>query len=628
MQTAFQYRLALGAAVMFTPFAAADLDSITDVLPEDAVFVGMATNARASMNKLKATSLWSVMENDDVRAQWDTMLQDMAGEMAELFNDEDVTPEMLVPNGPMTLGVFPSVIDNGTSVAPGFLFAGAFGDEAEATFDRIRTVVESDDARDEGVVVEEIEINDRTGLKITPPAVDLDEMEDEFDMGGGMGGMMPFGDPEEMIGDALESFYVLRAGDHVMISSQESALSRAVDVIDGADLGRLSSRSDVQAMIDGIGERDVAGMLLMRDIGTMLAGVDEMGMMQMGAPLLSQFIGDIDGFGYGMTIDGSDAMIEGRAMVYMPNGTAGFTALLDTESGVGQIPEFVPAGAVSYSRLNVEFKGMAPLLNRIMRTAMAFGLGGGGGGDEMQQMQEIIAQFTETLGEQVHMVGTVERPITATSSQSFTAIACPDTRGMDQLLSQFGGGMGMEGRDFVGNRLYTMDMGGMMMMGGMGMPMDGEAPPKQAIGLGGGFAFVGTEPGVEQMLRSLGDAEARSLAQDPRVARVLQQLDGQYIGWGWSDTAEGMIVDMQVAELEQAAMMKSLEELAEQDPEFAAMLREDMAGGAMDALTEVMTPDMIRRTLGDSIWTMQNADNGFVMNFWQFEGTAQSDGEL
>lgn len=626
MKTAPHIRLALGATVLLTPLAAAEIESITDVLPDDAVFVGMATNARASMTKLKETSLWSVMENDDIRDQWDTMLQDMTGEMAELFGDDDITPELLVPNGPLALGVFPTVADDGTGVTPGFLFAGAFGDEAEATFERIRTVVESDDAEDEGFIVEEIEINDRTGLKITPPAIDEDDMmDDEFGMGGGMGGMMPFGDPEEMIGDALESFYVLHDGTHVMISSQESALGRALDVIDGADLGRLSARSDVQAILDGVGERDMTGMLLLRDMGPMMAGLDEMGMMGFVTPMLTRFIGDIDGFGYGMTVDGADAMLEGRAMVYMPNGTAGFTALMDTESGVGEIPAFVPAGAVSYSRMNVEFSGMAPLLGQLMQTAMAFGLGGGG---DVDQVKEIITQFTDTLGDRVHMVGTVNRPITATSVQSFMAMECPDTRGMDQLLSQYGGGMGMEGRDFVGSRLYAMDMSGMMMMGGMGMPMDGEAPPKTAVGLGGGFAFVGSEPGVEQMLRALGDEEARSLAQDPRVARVLDRLDGQYIGWGWSDTAESMIVNMKVAEEEQKAMMESLEELAEQDPEFAAMLREDMMANPMGGLTEMMTPDMVRRMIGDSIWTVQNADNGFVVDMWQFEGTRQGAGEL
>jgi hypothetical protein len=596
-------------AATLVPAASAEIGSVTDLLPANSIFIMSAGSMKASADRIMEMPFMGFMKDEAIQQTIEEMMSDISGGLSEALGEDDVDPMTLLPSGAMGVSVFPSIVGAARTALPGLVIAGDYGDEADRMWQRLGTMMESD-AMDDGPEISQEQVGGRTVWRMEMPEF-VDEMNGGMDdMGGmgGMGGMLP--DPAEVMGDAFRTMWVAREGRYIVLSSSAEAVRRMYDLADGVDVALLSERDDARMLMDRAGGRDMMAAVLMRDLPVMLSGVDQMGMLAVATPILQQYFGRITGMSAGITLDGENAMLEQRMFIAMPDGKAGFTALMDSAEATMDIPSFVPADALSYGQFTFEFDGVAPLIGRMARTAAMMGAPMGDP-NAVQQMEQIVTQFTDTLGRRVHMLqtrGTTGEPGTGAT---LVAIQCPDIPGMDQFVSMFGPGMGFEGRDFAGQRIHTMDPGGMMMMAGMG-GMAGESQPF-AIGLGGAHAFMGMQPSVEAMLRSIGDTGGRSLGQSPRVLAAMKALGGgDLVGWGWSDTAATMIESF-------AAQKRQMDEMMEMmggmDPAMQAEMMDQMGplGSMMD-----MDPEKLAGMVGDSVWAMRSTADGFVIDSWIF----------
>ena len=591
-------------AATLVPAAAAEIGSVTDLLPANSVFVMSAGNMKASADRIMEMPFMGFMKDAAMQETIDRMMSDLSGGLSEALGEDEVDPMTLLPSGAMGVSVFPSIVGAARTALPGLVIAGDYGDEADRMWERLGTMMDSD-AMDDGPEISQEQVSGRTVWRMEMPEF-VDEMNGGMDDMGGMGGMMP--DPAAVMGDAFRSMWVAREGRFIVLSSSAEAVRRMYDIADGVDVDLVTERDDARMLMDRAGGRDMMAAVLMRDVPVMLSGMDQMGMLAVATPILQQYFGRITGMSAGITLDGTNAMLEQRMFIAMPDGKAGFTALMDSPEAAMEIPSFVPADTLSYGQFTFEFEGVAPLVGRIARTAAMMGMPMGDP-NAVQQMEQIVTQFTDTLGRRVHLLQTRGATGEPGTGATLVAIQCPDVPGMDQFVSMFGPGMGFEGRDFAGQRIHTMDPRGMMMMAGMG-GMPGESQPF-AIGLGGAHAFMGMQPSVEAMLRSIGDTGGRSLGQTARVQAAMKALGGgDLVGWGWSDTA-GTMAESFAAQKRQMDQM--MEMMGGMDPAMQAEMMGQMGplAGLMD-----MDPEKLATMFGDSVWAVRSTADGFVIDSW------------
>jgi hypothetical protein len=307
--------------------------------------------------------------------------------------------------------------------------------------------------------------------------------------------------------------------------------------------------------------------------------------------MIKSVVGDIRALGLGMRIGSGETMVEDTFAVYMPSGKAGLSALMDVETPQGTLPPFVPPQAIVYGRGNFRFGGITPFLRSIAQTNPMIG------GEINRMLAEngpMIERLCGALGPRVHTITTLSRPIKLDSLRELYAIECGKPAEVEAVLTEHAADWGLTSRDFMGNRIYSMNFGEMAMM--FGGPLGNE---DIAIGVGGGHMFVGGAPVVEDALRASARKGGASLAEDPdfkRAQRVLKAQKG--VGWG--------VVNLP-AYLEYMKAIPDLymKEAMAEDPELAGMMGEqDPAWGGFDVR-------MIAKYIGPLCWEVRSREDGF-----------------
>jgi hypothetical protein len=437
-----------------------------------------------------------------------------------------------------------------------------------------------------------------------------DEEEPEAGLPPGMGGMPQ---PEEMIQQFFAEIYFVREGSAFMLCSDMAALTGAFEVCDGAEPAGLARREDFQAVMHQIGVQDCFGALLPRDLGPLVAAYDPTMMMMTFGPMLGQIVGDIRGFGMGIRLDGPSAMLEQTMSVYMPNGKTGLTALMDTQRPRGDVPRFVGPNTLSYTAMNFEFDGVPAFIDRIMQMLPFLAPPPAQGEMDAPDPLEMISQLFSCFGREVHVVQALERPIAVDSLKQLSAIECVKPEELDNFLSAMGPQMGLEGRDFVGRRVYTMDMGDLGMMAPMPAQPGMMGETSMSVGIGGSLAFIGPTSAVEQAMRALGDTGNAGLADEPAFRRAVAVLQSdEVIAWGYGDAVNTMEAQTEIMNLQMEQLMAELEAA---DPEMAEEFADmDMTGMNMGMeLLEEIDYDLLRQYIGPSAWEAVATDDGFLI---------------
>lgn len=590
-----------------TPVAAQQHLSIDRLAPKDAILVVGVDNFTSAYQHFNATSLPQIFELEPLKKIEEERMEDAQelSEYEELMNqifeelgiEED--PTKIMPTGAAGLAVYLHTMED-SSRRPGVFAFADYGENAQhvqTVIDRLLERADEDDA----VEYEVEEVLGRKVYSFTQPegSKAMDEALGELDPGMGM----PTPGLEEMF-SGMKTVSFARDGSVYYIGTEMTQLVEAFELVDEDASSGLADSDDFLGARSQIGDSDVYGMAFIRPIFKLMAEADPGAAFYQG--LVVSLIGDIKAISVGVNLDGRSAMVEGTMGVYMPGGKSGITMLLDRPAPRGDLPVFVGPNAVSYSAINFDMSGLGDFVMGFIRgnpmLAAQFG----------EEMMPVFEQTLETLstalGNQVYTVATMERPIKLENMGTLVAIRCTDPQAVENTIAEFAPQMGLQPRDFLGNRIYAMDP---QMAAMMGAPGTGPA-----VGLGGGYVFMGTEAPVQQALRAGGHDNLPTLAGESSYNRAVAALStDNVIAWGFNDFVTSLEMQLESVKLQQ---QQQIEMMREWDPEFAAEMEKDMTDPTRYWTEEDWA--RLRELLGPQAWEMTSTDNGFVSRFYQFRG--------
>lgn len=575
---AFSLAVGLCAAPAFAQL------NIERVAPENSVLVVGMPNAQLTRERFERTALYDMWQSDEfkkMREDDPTGATDAFQEfLDELGVDRD---ELSLPTGAIGFAMFPVIDPETGRPEPGMLAFADYGAKADAIGALVLAALDRGE-RDRVLEFEVKEILGREVYEVRPRDDDGDAFADEdFDPFA----MMP--SPQDLLGD-IEQVYYVRDNNVFLMATDLGSLTETLDRIDGNVRRTMADREDFQAIMGQVGRDDMYFAFLTRDLMQIVSAFDDMGMMMMMGPTVKAIFGDIRGIGMGARLDGNDAMVEGRWSVYMPAGKTGLPRLFDLSAPRGAVPAFVGPDAVSYGSVNVRFDQVVPVLRSIIQSNPLLAMQAG---EIMPMIEGPVADILATLGNRVHSSATITRPLTAESLSGILAIEARDQQQFENIFGQFAPQMGLEPRDFLGQRIYAMDMG----MMGPGMSF--------ALGIGGNHIFLGAMEGVEQALRTVGQPDqAVTLEDDPSFRQATALLSQrQIIGWNYVNVIEMMAAMGEISKMQFEQMM---EEMRRDHPEWADEMDADWGDD------DDVDWDLLRRYIGPMIGEMRSTEEGFV----------------
>lgn len=601
--------LVLGCSTLFAADAPPPIERIA---PENSIVIIGAKNMQTTMDRFKRTGLYSLWQTDEMKKWRADAMKEMAKGMSEMFQELGVEEDSLVPpTGSVGIAVFPVINEELGSPEPSFLIAADYGDNADKTDKLIVAAIEKGE-KDGQIEFEKKDINGKTFYVMDLSKLEAKEKKefDDMDMGGGP---IPMPDAGQMM-ESFKKMHYVRDGNSLFLAPDLNALTDALDAAEGkgkGGKGPVAERADFQAVMGKIGDPDVYAVLLTRDIAELAPPGQGAMMMAAMKPMVRSIFGEVQGYGLGMRIDAASAMTEQTFAVLMPNGKAGLTTLVDEPTPRGKLPSFVGADAVSYSRVNFEFGNLMDVVKKVITSNPMMNAQVG---EQLPMIEQQLGPIFASLGGQIHIAAMAAKPYTVNSKHSIFAIECVKPQDFENAFGQFAGQMGLEPRDFLGQRIYTMSPEIMAQI--MPVPMGGEGGT-MSLGIGGGYVMLGATDAVEAGLRATSQNDAASgLTPSKDFQRGVNVLGADNaIAWGWSDTITALEVDEAVANLQ---AKKSIEDMkASNEPgaaEAAAAMEEGLNESA--AIWKAINFELLRRYIGPSAWQITSNQDGFIGRFY------------
>ena len=578
--------------------------TIDHLAPANSIVVAGVNDFSRTLKSLKGTPLWALWKSEEVTAMFEEPLHKFHEEFGDVLTDLGIdADELSWPLGPVGLAIFPGSPRDDDS-GPGFLAMADYGIKAHQMNRVVNTLL--DRFREE----QQIEIPEQDILGRTVYTIDLGSLAgDQFDLDlddfdQNIIGMPPMLDPQEMM-DQFSVAYYVRDGRRFMLCSDLGVLRDALELVDEDARSELSGRADFQGAMGQLGAVDGYAVLLLGDLAGMMPGDPMVMMVQM---MFTQIVGDIQALGFGFRFGGGDddVMVEETFGVYMPNGKSGLTKLLAQETPHGTVPGFVGPNSISYGRFNFRFDGVMAFLREVGAANPMIGA----------QLDQILVEYGPTidkvcsaLGPEIHTVATLSWPLKIDSIKTLWAIESSRPGDIEAVLAEYAGGLGLESRDFLGHRIYSMD-------GNFGMPgMLPEMMPAGegfSIGFGGGYVMLGNTSVVEDGLRATARADMPRLDDNPAYRRAMRAMSSpRSVGWGVLDLVDyleyfkglGPMVNQQV-----------IEQMKQWNPDDARQLEQDFAD-AGDMPWANFDVRMLDRYMGPISWEIRSRDDGFVLSY-------------
>lgn len=594
--------IAAGLVPALSTFVLAeDLVRIVDIAPKGTFMVIGANDIDATCKNFDATPLAGLFQTDMAKKALGDQMPEPFGQMSAMLDGEGLGDAMTMPAA-MGLALYAD-LDEETGMARAFMvgFSQWKGDGENAGkmmdfltrqgVDAGKMEIDLKEIRGrEVMVVEMIEEDDQ------------DMQEDDFG-GGGMDAMMMFGDPSDMAPD-FSTMFVTRDGGRVLFANDMLAIDDALACMDGDRDRTLASTEDWKNTETQLGDPD-AFMLLRTDPLQELLAPMFMGPLGLVKPMIAEVFGDVRGYGFGASVPSEAGAVSMTmtASILAPGNKDGLLGLFNETAATGQMPPKVITGdAMGYGRLNVDFKGLVPLADRIT-AAMPMG------GEEMemaiQQFGPMVEAGLSTMGPAVHVISTVSRPIELDSAATTLLIPSNDPEKVQPLLSMFGPGMNLEPRDFLGETLWSSEVDGM------------------AAAVAGNWVVLGSPRGVEQVIRGLGaGGDGHDLASVAAFSDAVGLLpDGDSVGWGWTDLVSTYAVQRE-------NMQNMMEMLGGGGfDEFApdAGLESEQVDVMLE-LVEALGPEDLARYVGPMVWNFTSDDLGWVYRQWALAPEDQGKG--
>lgn len=568
---------------------------ISDLAPEGAFLVIGADDIDASCSHFDATPLAGLLKTEAVQELVVGPMMEGLDGMMETLRDEGVDGDVSMPRS-MGFALYAD-LDEETGMSRAFVLGMAEWAKGGDDLDRMMEVMMEEGRDQVAIRVDRREVRGREVMVVE--TIEDDMAGDDDDFGGDFDAMMMLGDPSEMAPD-LSTMFVVRDGGRVLMANDLLAIDDALATIDGDGRDGMSSTEDWKNLTRQLGDADAYLALMTDPLQDLLAPMF-MGPLGLVRPMIDETFGDIRAYGFAATVpaDASDASMVLTASILAPGEKKGLMSLMNETSSTGQAPPpVIGDDAIGYGRINVDFKGMVPLFQKLA-AAMPMG------GEEMEMYLDQFGPMMEgalaTMGPVVHTVSTVTRPIEIDSSAMTMIIPTSDPEKVQPLMSMFGPSMGLEPRDFAGETLWSSEVDGM------------------AAAVAGNWVVLGAPRGVEQVVRSLGQKDADSLGDSGSFRKAVSKLpDGDVVGWGWVDTVSQYAVSRETME-------QTMDMLAGGGfDEFAPDSGLDAAD--MDFLIDVaesLTPEEFARYVGPTVWNFAVDDLGWTYRQW-FLGPQQT----
>ena len=551
---------------------------IEQVLPENTIAVMSANNVSLFMAHLKEIGacdavcdiVQSAMSTDE-----ESPITQACSEMKNSFDQEDLS----LPNGHVGMGLYPVVDFEVGLVGLGALFM------VEVENDKFGKIIQSAIDQYSGMMEFDFEMIDISGRDVWIVQNDFTEITSQI--------LIPIDI------SSMTQWYFAYADGYLLFGTEPEGFASVFSALDGEPLEEsLATNDDYLELMERCGqEGDMQAAVLLTNLADTFLQMDTSGMGMTLLPMAKTVIGDIDGLAQTVSFSSSkDTILEGKYTILMRDGRNGLMSLLAVDSPQSKIPSFVGEDTISYTQASINYDKVVPLVNEIISSNPLLSMQ-----ISPQMVEEFgtsISMFTSNLGRQTHYVTAGTIPYSADSHGTLVAIECLNEEQFSSALGMMLPSLGATPVDFLGNQIFTIDLGSSAMMP---IPME----MSFSIAVGGGYLLVGNSNAVENALRAIANPkESKSNHGMNDAADLL--ASGNYSGWGYGDPLKNLEIQTAVFEESNEAFFAEMEEY---DPEMAAEMRADAAG-------ENSLQDSILKTLslflGPMSWNMSTDDKGFT----------------
>ena len=389
-----------------------------------------------------------------------------------------------------------------------------------------------------------------------------------------------------------EKVYYCRDGSRFLASTDPDGLEDALLALDGKRKAKLPEQTDFRGAIDQLGETDISVVILTGPLQKAVAG-EGAGMLAMVQPVLQPLVGDVQAWTIGIGIDTPRGQIEVTSGIYVPGDRVGLWALLGPSAPIEAPPPMIGPDAVAFGRVNVQLKNLMNLINSVVANLPE---------EQAQEIDGFLVNFGpvmskgfEAMGPSIWTYETIRQPVTPESRVTGTIVTCTNPKAVVPMITQFGGTMGLEPRDFDGNTIFSADF----------LPM--------SIGVANGFMATGDSKLVEQAMRSMGQKDLPSVADNQAYKAAALAVGGEaVISWGYIDLPARWGFERELLEQygEDDSKLDNAVGRAD-DSSVAKRLGFKVPGNSNDVL-KTMDAAMVAKYFGSFVWSMKSDSKGFV----------------
>jgi hypothetical protein len=547
---------------------------IEQLLPENAIAFATVEDVSSLVSQMQQMGVCDAF-CDIAALIWD------AGD-ADLSTFFGTDGECTIPNGQASWGLYPVVDFELGSVGLG-MFAMLEADDPALSRNIMQALKKFDEANEN-----EMELIDIGGRDVWSMQADFDLSIDALPIPIDLG--------------RLSNIYFASTDGYILFGTESEGFSTLFSIIDGdATDDSLASNEVYEELMARCGTKGeaYAGVLL-TNLSDALMQMDTSGMGMMIMPMIKSLFGDIHGIAQTVTFAPSDdVLLTGTYAILMPNGRDGLTGLFVSDASAVEIPSFVGDDTITYLQNSIAFDKVIPLIKDITASnpLLAMQLTP----QIMEQMEMGVSLYLATLGSETHFMTTGTEPYTADSDGYMIAVECINEDALSNVLSMTMPSFGASPTDFLGNQIFTVDLGGGMMIP---IPMD----LSFSIAVGGGYVFIGSQFSVENALRAV--ANPKDAKSNHGLNAAASMIKHETVsGWGYGDMGKSMQMQKAVSNSMLGMNEEMLNEIEAFDPEMAAEMR---AESESNLETQNAILDAMVKTFGSMAWNINADDTGFM----------------
>ena len=455
---------------------------------------------------------------------------------------------------------------------------GARADGMAKLFDAL--IAES--VKKDGLAVEKDEVAGREVQVLTLKSVPEDDRP----------GRMPGMDLDVSFAGNPRKLWYCRDGSRFLLSSDAGGLEDALEAIDGKRKAKLPDQEDFRGAMDQLGDADLSLCFLTGPLQKAIGG-EGAGMMSLLQPIVQPLFGDVHAYTVGVSVDSPRGQLEMTSGIFVPGEKVGLWSLLGPAAPVEAPPPMIGPDALGFGRINVKFKDLMNLVNAVT-AAMP--------DEQAEQIDAYLVNFGpvltkgfEALGPGMWTYETVRQPVTPESRVTSTVITCTNPKAVVPMITQFGGTLGLEPRDFDGNTIFSAEF----------MPI--------SVGVANGWMATGDSKLVEHAMRSMGQKDLPSVAESPVYRQAAAVVGGDpVISWGWIDLPARWGFERELL-AQFGADDSRLDNVVgrSDDSDFAERLGYRLPKESSEVL-KTIDAEMVARFVGPMVWSMRSDSKGFV----------------